>query len=212
MLRDHLGEVIVTGRVRKELVENFLGASSLPAWLTSDAGTVSFVSAVTDKGSVRVTTAATDTAAGRIKTAFSLATSQFTAVMLTVEGFMLDTATNGTAALKLAGTNVGVGLQHNSNVTEAKIRVYRAGGSFDDVATHTILRQASAHRQNVSLLLLPRPKDVYVLSDDQVIAYSNVAANTYTDGTITPTVEVVAAEAVAHYMQIEQIRLTTWSN
>lgn len=212
ILLDNAGQPVPVGRVRKSLVEPFYAAAALPSWLTSDLGTVSFQTAASSPGLMRGTTGAVSGNQANLKTAFTVSSPQFTEIAMTIEGFRCDLDSLITLRMILGGTNCGCELRQSNTDTTAILRIRNAGGDQDVVLDYSLRGGGFAgQRRNLTLLVRGRMKRVWVLEDDQVMASVDTAAK-WTDGTITPEVQLTTNSAAARWFQVEQFKFSTQSD
>jgi hypothetical protein len=218
LYRDDNGAFIPFGRVRRELVANFLDGQ-LPgaggaSWLSCPSGTPTVVGVGADPGYLQVATGAT-IGNQAVLAGPALEARLFRGIAFTLEGLMFDNVTTGKTrpSIELSGSWMGASFVQGESASSAVLRSITASVNTDTTVPFYNLR-ANISRKNLTLLMLPRQYgELAVLSDDQEIAYVAPGATWGNAvGNLTPRIVFETREAVAHNFRVQQVKLTLWSN
>lgn len=208
--RDLQGQLVLPGRVQRTITEHFLTATALPAWLTAGAGTPSFSLPGASYGYCQMTTGAVLNNQARLDT-IDIDTSKFRAVLWELQGLTYQTADN-TMSVSFgiyAGAVGGCQLMHDFSVdAQARLRTHNPS---NDTPIPYDLKAAATSRRNLSMLLLPQDKEVYVLEDDQVIWAQDVGA-TLLNGIVKARADVTTKTAATRWLRVSQVKLTLVHN
>jgi hypothetical protein len=209
------GQLRKFGKVHRTREEVFFDATVLPSWLEAPVGTYSFSAptAGTGRGTVATGTVSGDMASIRAKQAFD--SSQFVAAAVTVE--CLTASTDGAFdwGLSLDTSDTlgnGVALRHMNNNANAQFRAGNpAGDGFYPIPYAFKHGGEPFSRRNLTLLWLRREQVVVAMSDDSVIAATDVSAKV-TNGLIRPRVWIRTLAASSVSLSVAKFRMDVWNN
>lgn len=213
LLTDPAGNIVPRGRVVIGDTFHFLRNAIPDGLQVSGAGATSSVQ-MPDAGRsfLQVNTGALSGAAARVETDFEFATSGFEEIIWTVEGVYADSAAVS-MILAINGTNCGVALRHAGDNANAYLEVYGSGGSVETVETNYGwgLTGQPQKRRNLTLRIQPKAKQIYVMSDDQVVLHHDATA-TWQDGACRAKMTIVNIADGARYFRVGQLKFALLQN
>jgi hypothetical protein len=196
---DNAGRLVPPGKVTRALEANFLDGT-LPAWLTVTTGSAGH-------GATASTTGAVSGNVATVRTAATFSMSDMKAVRWDANGLWFDSS-KIMQAIGIGNSN-GVGGYVRQDSTDDTLQMLM-NGEQHSLSYNIRAGGEHARHRNLGLLLLPATRELYVLEDDQVMAYRQ--SSTFTTGAVRPDLTVVTRENSAHYFRVTQIRLTIWSD
>lgn len=223
LFRDPDGNEIPTGKVSKELVENFLLPSAadpnIPQmnWMTVDSGKIILNPTTTSQGYAKISTDPFRGYAARLQTIQQFNTEHFTELAFTVEGFQINGNIEMSVQISLKGVDCGIALFQNVNQVGATLRVYGAGAVTNDYKTHLSFFgfDEGQNRKNITLRLLTgmqyaksirQPVFVYVQADDQ-IGFEQEITPHFRHGLVRGLAQVTTSADKTKYMNIAQAKM-----
>lgn len=216
LVRDTAGDLVPFGAVRRSRVEDFL-TGTLPSWLAVPDGTISYGSPASTFGYAQITTAATASARATLATSFSLDLTKIEAARITAEGLHCsDSAAFIALGFFPTGNNGGSRFYDNPTAASvAQIRSMTGSGTTStnvDIAYQAIGDGEYARHRNLSFLLLPRTKEVYVMEGDHVWGYAKHATMSLALPVEGRLVVATNADATARWARVEQLKVEVWTN
>lgn len=208
--RDPRGEIIYPGSIRKEVVADFMFSTSLPSWLTnvSQPGSSLSISKVSTMSMGHIDMISNNNAVAQMALSETMYMQYWGALRWDLEGVYFNAPSNEIEGLymSLGSSNVGAVAQLASP-TDLKTRNPTNTSHF---VNHHFTNRGTK-RSNVSLLVFPRYKQVYLMENDQVVAHIN-DDNMVNTGVITPNIGYKSAPGYNNKVSISQIRFTCWGN
>lgn len=198
--RDAQGDIVLPGRVRKTITENFMWSTAMPSWLALTNGTATYSTLATSRGEVAIASAATNGAQASLRTNDYIDLSKVESVWWQLDGFSFDSL--GASALFMGVSGTGTGAYLNGQVMKS------AGGADTTVPTNLLV---DFRKKNIGILLITGTKHVYVTQGQDVMAEVDYSA-TMVLGQVRPDVAMATQENVAKTIRIARASLTvtTW--
>lgn len=208
---DPNGTLIPPGRVAQTF-DWWAASGALPSWLTVPSGTPTFTGPSTSRGVLSIATGAVSGNTAQLKAFASggIGLANFAAIRWEVFGARVDSV-NIQYAMGVAGSGaVGGYLRQNSSPPEDSISTSIAGSlRAEPYNIRSDTEQFATHRRNLGIFLLPGSGELFVMEDDQVMAYRQATMNL---GAVMPDLTVITQEAVAHTLELAGARLTLFHN
>lgn len=203
LIIDTAGRRVPAGRVTRTLTEPFL-TPPLPPWLTVASGTGTLVPPTGSWGYYQITSPAGT--AMVLRTAWPFDLTQFPEVGFTLEALHWTT---GTAIVGIGLKNAGRGVGLFQAPSHATARVRQIGSGAPDIPVPYQLAGVEAtKRRNVTLLVRPRDRELYVLEDDQVVVAQPVPR--LVPGPVYGVLDAAQPGGVA--MRVSQVKLQLGHN
>lgn len=208
--RDLAGNIIPRGRTVKTLVEPFVNASALPAWLRSTgSGSITYTgeTAAAFASRVNINAGAVDLQTHQIDTPFTIATQAMREIRWEIDGYGVSTNNHCLPFIGIDGTDCGILLNlaaEGENV--GYLRVKYPTGQTDSTDAH--VRLTSPRPRNIGLILRPRDKTAFVIQDDQVLHAVHNVNIVSSSSVVRPKVGITNGTATNISLWAKQIRLT----
>lgn len=194
--RDVSGALVPYGKLRRSLTDDCLSAT-VPSWATSTALTY-------DASSFqRLLTAPASGAATITLPAVNLSGSgRMQAVWLDLDCIEL----NNLGSVQLDVALIGGGNTYQARISSTQPKVVLSGQGLTYTSSGGMLGDLDQKPHGLSLLMLPRAKQIQVIDNgDQVLGWIDLPT-TLTE-TVTPTITLTALSASARVLRFGQLRL-----
>jgi len=214
--RDAAGNLLRLGRVEQAVSWVPMISATLPSWLTAPVGTYAGQTATssTAPANGKITSAAPGGAMRLLGPQFI--PDRYAEVEFAIYGLKFDTSAGWNFRYELGetGQDRGVQLRHDDSGTNESYAVLRgitSAGVYTDHATyyqHQKPNGVSQSPRNISLLWRPNEAEVFVLEDDQVMAYADVSGDAINKTSAArPVCTMEVTDAGTHWFAFNRVDL-----
>lgn len=210
------GRLVHKGKLLHRMHADFWGAAGAytpPAWLTVASGTATLTAPSASVGALELATAAAVNATAALNVVPVVNTTNHRAFRIDLEG-LVWTAADPAAELRIGVTDasggIGGGMAQLEGGTDGRLFLYSGGETQRTKTESSHLGPGSTQRRQTSLLVLPQDKMLFILEDDEVVAWRDGAVG-WSDGTATIGVQIKAKTGTAVTLRLTSMTVSTYA-
>jgi hypothetical protein len=206
------GRLMLAGKPLHRLHADFFGPAGTytpPSWLTV-TGTAVLTDPATTLSRLELSTAATIGSVAALSLNPAVASASYAAIRLDVEA-MNFTAASPDVVWRLGAAGASkAGAGAIQSTADPSVLLYSGseGNTTRGVFSH--LGATAVQRRQTSVLILPGSKHVFLLEDDEVLAWRDGTAD-WVDGVVTPSLSITANAATAAALRLSSFTVTLYA-
>jgi hypothetical protein len=215
--RDQQGNLILPGRVKRQIVWPLVTDTTIPTGLTNTSGSGSSVTfSNTAAGTGGATFTSVNGATAQLKLSQEIRLDAFESVLWEVHGIKTSDSNTDNIAIGLYKSGAGAGAYAYFG-SSSQIKYKEGVGSSETVSVNAPLLNGTGANsaRNLGLLILPKYGQIYLMEDDQVLCNVSASATDATPMIVAdnclPDIAITSSAGTTAVMVIQQIRLTLYS-
>ena len=205
------GELLLPGRFSKEITWPFVYDTSLPTTLNNiSAGSSTLGFQTIDAGGGYVVLNAVGGSKAGIEMTNGLWLQSSEAVLFSVDGIYVTGSVTNFDHVQIGIMSTSQGAYFDLKAAPSKAYYWNGSTFISSDINYDLTYGDSVNHRDLSVLLLHRYKQLYLLEGDQVIANVDISSMPNASNKVYPTIAVYPTASNNVSLRVQQLRLKAW--